>query len=440
MGERFRQLIDFLKYEIWEIHLSNLKFKKAVLIKSLRVLILSIRGFGRDKCQLRASALTFYSLTSIVPIAAMMFGIAKGFGLDKILEEQLRERLAGQEQILDKVIEFSHSMLANARGGVIAGIGLIVLFWAVINVLGQIEDAMSDIWKIKEQRPFGRKFGDYLSIMLICPVLIILSGSLTVFVTTQVTLILNKIYFLGALSPVILFALKLLPLILVWAVFTFIYMFMPNTRVHFSAGLLGGVVAGTLYHLVQWIYINLQVVTAGYNAIYGSFAALPLFLIWLQISWIVVLFGAELSWAGQNVGDYEFEPECSRASHHIRILLSLRIMHYLVRCFAGQEKPPAASEIARELDIPKCLVDRTVSELAQSRLISEVEVDGERGFQPALDINVLRVQYVIDALEHRGIDRITFAGTQDYEAITKTLDSFRSTIEKLPANKLLKDL
>ncbi len=440
MGGRVQSLVDFLKYGIWRIRLSSLPPKKLFLIKSLRVVALSIREFGNDKCQLRASALTFYSLTSLVPVVAMFFGIAKGFGFETVFENLLREKLAGQEQIAGKIVEFSHSLLANTKGGLIAGVGLIALFWSVISMLGQIEDSMSDIWGIKDQRTFGRKFGDYLSIVLICPVLILLSSSLTVFVTTQVTLILEKIHFLGALGPFVLLGFRLIPLMLVWALLTFIYIFMPNAKVRFSSGLLGGVVAGSIYQLVQWIYINLQVGTSSYNAVYGSFAALPLFLVWLQTSWRIVLFGSELSWASQNVGDYEFETECSRASHRLRTLLSLWIMQYLVRNFDRQETPPSAGRISQELGIPKCLADGVITDLVESRLVFQTESGAGPGYEPAVDIHILKVQYVIDALECKGINEIPFIDARDYESITNTLELFRDRIEKLPENKLLKDL
>ncbi|MDX9822574.1 MAG: YihY/virulence factor BrkB family protein, partial [Syntrophales bacterium] len=205
------KIVVFIKRDVWRIRRTDLPPGKSFFLTLLRVLILSIRGFDEDKCQLRASALTFYSLISIVPVAAMAFGIAKGFGFEKMLESQLRAKLTGHEEIVDNVVQFSHSLLESTKGGLLAGIGVIVLFWAVIKVLGQIEESLNDIWGIKEQRPLGRKFGDYLSLMLICPVLIILSSSVTVFVTTQVTLILEKITILGAFSPIVFFLLKLLP-------------------------------------------------------------------------------------------------------------------------------------------------------------------------------------------------------------------------------------
>jgi membrane protein len=379
-------------------------------------------------------------MISIVPVAAMAFGIAKGFGFEKMLVEQLRDKLAGHEDILANVIQFSHSLLENTQGGVIAGVGLIILFWSVLKVLGQIENSFNDIWGIKQRRTIGRMFGDYLSLMLICPVIIILSGSLTVFITTQVTLITEKVAILGNLSFLVFLLLKLLPYTLLWGLFTFLYIFMPNTKVRFSSGLLAGVITGTIYQVLQWGYITFQVGVANYNAIYGSFAALPLFMAWLQLSWRVVLYGAEISFAHQNVDTYEFEPDARQASHRIKTLLSLQITHHLIRNFIRREKPLTDRDISNELEIPIRLVNEILFDLVKCRIVSVTDTEGERGYQPALDINALSIQYVIDAMEQQGANTMPFAQTPEFETLSVLLDTFGKTIERLPDNKLLKDL
>ncbi|HQP12356.1 MAG TPA: YihY/virulence factor BrkB family protein, partial [Candidatus Omnitrophota bacterium] len=328
-----RHLIQFLKVDIWRIRMHKLSRTKSFWLKQLRIMLLAFRGFDEDKCQLRASALTYYSLLSIVPLVAMAFGIAKGFGIEKILEKQLYEKLAGQEEVVERIISFSQTLLETTKGGVIAGVGVAILFWTVIKVLGNIESSFNDIWGIRKSRTWGRKFSDYLSIMLICPLLLIMSSSITVLVTSQVKLVVEKISFLGVLSPAIFMILSLLPYCVIWVLFTYIYIFMPNTSVSFKSGLFGGMIAGTIYQIVQWIYINFQVGVAKYGAVYGSFAALPLFLVWLQMSWIIVLFGAEISFAEQNVETYELEPDCLKASHTYKRLLALRIVQLSVKRF-----------------------------------------------------------------------------------------------------------
>ncbi|HPC86537.1 MAG TPA: YihY/virulence factor BrkB family protein [Smithellaceae bacterium] len=439
---RIQKTMDFIRRDIWRIRGTELPPGKSFFLKLARVLILSIRGFDEDKCQLRASSLTFYSLVSIVPIAAMAFGIAKGFGFQKVLEEQLREKLAGHEDILANVIQFSDALLANTKGGLIAGVGLVVLFWAVVKMLRQIEESFNDIWGIREKRTFGRMFGDYLSLILICPVILVLSGGVNVFITTQVNLILEKFAILGSFGPVIFFLMKLLPYTLMWALFTFLYIFMPNTPVKFSTGLIAGIITGTIFQAVEWAYITFQIGVAQYNAIYGSFAALPLFLAWLQLSWLIVLYGAELSFAYQNVETYEFEPDALAASQRLRTLLSLRIAHHLVRRFVQGEKPATARDISNQLEIPIRFVNEILFNLVKSNILSAVRTEGspEQGYQPARDVNTLTVQYVVSAMDKRGLNQTPFTQSPEFAALSASLETFDQTVERRPENKLLKDL
>jgi membrane protein len=190
------------------------------------------------------------------------------------------------------------------------------------------------------------------------------------------------------------------------------------------------------------VYITFQIGVANYNAIYGSFAAFPLFLVWLQLSWLIVLYGAELSFAHQNVDTYEFEPDALQASRRLKTLLSLQIAQRLVQNFARGEAPLTARQISHELEIPIRLVNEILFELTQSNILSVTDTggDGERGFQPARDINALTIQHVIDAMELRGINTIPFAHTPEFSTLSEAAETFRNTIEKLPANRLLKDL
>jgi membrane protein len=441
IGEKIQKTTNFIKNDVWRIRRAQLSPGKSVFLKFLRILLLSIRGYDEDKCQLRASALTFYSLISIVPVAAMAFGIAKGFGFEKVLEAQLRNKLAGHEAVLTKVIQFSHSLLENTRGGLIAGVGLVVLLWAVIKVLGQIEYSFNDIWGIKQKRTTGRMFGDYLSLMLICPVILILSSGVTVFITTQVSLIVEKFTILGSFSSLIFFLLKLLPYTLMGSLFTFLYMFMPNTKVRFSSGLVAGIITGTAFQVVQWAYITFQIGVVQYNAIYGSFAALPLFLAWLQLSWLIVLYGAEISFAYQNVDTYEFEPDVLQASRRLQTLLSLFVTSYLIKNFIRGEKPMTAGEISSQLEIPIRFVNEIIFDLVKSNIVSVAEIEGEteRGYQPAIDINSLTIQYVIDAIEKRGINAMHFTDNPEFASLVASLEAFDRKIEQLPENRLLKE-
>jgi membrane protein len=436
--------IKFVTVDIWRLRLEDLPFGKSFLVKQLRIFLLTMRGFVEDNCFSRASSLTFNTLLSIVPVAAILFGVAKGFGFETKLKRELFDKFPGeaQQEVLWKVFDFAESMLQATKGGIIAGIGLVILFWTVINVLGNIEASLNDIWGIKESRTWGRKFSDYLAIMLISPLLIMMSSSATVFITTQITMLTEQIKLLGMISPMIFLGLKLIPYVLIWVLFTIIYILMPNTKVNFKAGLLAGIIAGTIFQLVQWSYISFQVGTARYNAIYGSFAALPLFLMWVQISWWVVLFGAELSFAHQNVDTYEYEPDSRRVSPAFKKVLTLQIAHLLVKNFANGERPLTDTEICTRLKMPIRLVHIVLHDLVKSRVVSEIRTRQDRQFayQPARDISTLTIKYVIDAIDQNGTNNIPVARTEEFVALSEAIDNFREEMEASPANKLLKDI
>jgi len=436
------KIINFIKVDVWRIRLRHAPPTKSFFIKLLRIVLLAFRGFDEDKCQLRASALTYYSLLSIVPVVAMAFGIAKGFGFEKLLEKQLLEKFPGQQEAFGQVIGFAQTLLENTKGGIIAGIGVALLFWTVIKVLGNIEQSFNDIWGIKQGRAFSRKFSDYLSIMLICPILIVVSSGVTVFMSTQILLITEKISLLGALSPLIFLIIKILPYCVIWLLFSFIYIFMPNTKVNFSAGIIAGIIAGTVYQVIQWAYINFQIGATKYNAIYGSFAALPLFLAWLQLSWLIVLLGAEISFAHQNVDTYEFEPDCLLTSRSFRKLIALRITQSLVKNFARGGKPITATEISHNLEIPIRLVRDILFELSESGIVIETKTQDYKvlGFQPARDIDTLTIKYVLDAMDHKGTDNIPVAQDEEFKKLSESLNAFAVLIEKSPQNKLLKNI
>jgi membrane protein len=442
MSQVIKNVIAYLDRDIWRIPTRKLPRRHSFFIKQLRVILLAVREFRGNQCQLNASALTFYSLISIVPIAAMSFGIAKGFGLDQVLEKELLLKFPGQEQSIGQIIGFANNLLRNTNGGFVAGIGVLVLFWTVIKVLDSIESSFNDIWGIKKGRAFGRKLSDYLSIMLICPFFVISSTGITVFIASQIEMIVAKLSFLGAFSPAIIFSLNILPYMMVWILFTFIYIFMPNTKVNLISGLIGGIVAGTIYQLVQIIYIHFQIGVGNANVIYGSFAALPLFLLWLQLSWRIVLFGAEVSFAHQNVDTYEFEHDCLNVSHSFKRLLSLRIVSVVVKRFSLAQEPATAIQVTEELDIPIRLVRDILYELVEAGIISELKGPSEKQvtFHPARDIHQLTIQYVLETLDQKGTDKVPVIESPELLKLKASLATFENIISRSSANKLLKDI
>lgn len=433
-----RDIIHFLKKDIWRIRLKDLPAKKSALIKYLRIILLAFKGFNEDKCALRAKALTFYSLLSAVPAAAVAFGVAKGFGMQKILEREMLKSMEGQQDVLNYIFQFANKTLEQSRGGLIAGVGIAVLIWSIVNLLGNIEASFNDIWGAPHSRTLSRKLSDYLSVFFVAPILFILSSSATVFIKTQITLITEKIGLFG----LILFSLKILPFFVIWLLLSFVYIFMPNTRVRLWSGFTGGVVAGTIFVLWQTIYITLQIGVSKYGAIYGSFAVLPLFMVWLQISWLIVLFGAEIAFAHQNVETYEMEPLSETVSTSLKKILSLRIANICVKNFVKGETPWSAKKIAEVLELPIKLTNKLLSDLVKCHVLSETEGKDEkiRYYQPARDVGMLTIHYVDSAIERLGNDNITFAESEEIEKIKKCYEKLDAIYSESDSNILLKDI
>jgi membrane protein len=435
-----QKIKKFVEKDVWSIQLNDYPPHRRLALHMLRILLLAYRGFVEDKVLLRASALTYFTLMSIVPIFAMGFGIAKGFGVDKYLENELIQNFQGQEQILNQLIDFSGSLLERTGGGLIAGIGVIVLFYSVLKVFGHIEHSFNDIWQIKTARPFTRKFADYLSMMVISPVLIIAASGINVFIATQLTSLSDKIELVNYVSPLIMFSLKFLPYIIIWIVFTLLYVVMPNTKVNIISGIIGGVIAGSAFSITQWVYIDLQVGVSRFNAIYGSFAALPLFLAWLRVSWLIVLFGAEISFSHQNQNLYEFEAETESINNNSRKALSLLILNRIIGRFMNGESALTSQEISSDLKLPIRLVRTILDNLVACNILSKTYTSQPKtpAFQPAQYIDKFTVSFVISQLDSHGAT--IELDNPKLDRINKIHSAFIKKIDELPDNILVKDL
>jgi len=372
----------------------------------------------------------------------MIFGIAKGFGLETLLEKELRDSFSNQSEVLEQSIKFAHSMLETTKGGLVAGVSLLFLFWTIIQLLSNIEDSFNGIWRVENARSYLRKLTDYLSMMFIVPVLLILSSSATVFLTTQIKNITQEFEILGYVSPMIFFGLKLIPYILIWLLLTVIYVVMPNTKVNFFPALIAGIIAGTAYQATQWAYIAFQIGVARNNAIYGSFAALPLLLIWLQLSWFIILIGAVISASIQNASKQGFDKSASNLSISAKRLLALSILRVVIENFSKSSSALSVQEIADKLEIPEHFVDFSLKELKESEIISEVLYGKEKlkTYQPAQDINNMTFAFVIDNLDKKGIDKIEIPKTDEIKKIKEILENLKNSNNNSKENILLKNI
>ena len=436
----FSRIKNYLSKDLWLVEKDALPPLKRFFVNALQVIFLTIKEFIHDKCDLKASGLTYYSLLSIVPILALAFAIAKGFGYDSALEAEIYSIFSGHELVAHQAVEFANKMLSETKTGIIAVSGLFVLLYSVMSLLYNIEEIFNQVWNIKTSRPIGRKLTDYFAIMLVGPLFIIASSSFTVYLVSEIKEVTSSLSVLKMASPIIFVALKWVPYTLVWFAFTLLFMVMPNTKVSFKAAIVAGVFAGTLYQLVQWGLINFQIGVSRYNAIYGSFAVLPLFLFWLQLSWVIVLLGTELSYAIQHVEGNSYIKHKLKLSIAEEKLLCLAVMLEVVKRFKKVEKAANLSDLHKVLGVPSIYINQVVEVLEKSNLLILVENSEKQAqFLPAMDLASIRVFDVIsrlDGLDNAGVD---FSKYANYKLLVDKLEGIKERLLKNEGGDLISD-
>ncbi len=336
---------------------------------------LALRGYVYNNCQFHASALTLYTIFGFVPILALAFGVAKGFGVENFLREQIIAQVPQQEIILQKFFGFAQNLLERTKGGVMIGIGLGLLFWSLLSILWQIESIFNRIWDVKKFRNLSKMIADYFSVVVILPILLATSASATIFVSSQ----LRKVSATGYLGEILDSALsvpvKILPYFIIWILFTFLYLYMPNRKVKFKYAVIAGVMAGSLYQITQYIYLWLQIGISSYNAIYGSFAAIPLFLIWIRTSWMIILYGAEFSFVLENYNIYYGVTIQTNMSFKQTFNLSSKIVRLIGKNFNSLDCHVELGELSKKLRLQKALVLSVLEKLISLGILVKIDSD-----------------------------------------------------------------
>jgi len=438
----WNRITHFFKDGIWEIEDESLPIYKKLPLNAIKVIIIAIKSYEQDETPIHASALTYFSMLSIVPVVAVGFAIAKGFGLESMLEEEIAQSLAGQKEVATYLLTFAKSMLSTTKGGILAVVSIAVLLYTVLKLFHQIENTFNIIWKVERSRSFIRKFTDYLAIVLIAPILIVLSGTVSVYITTILRDFSEHTDYFEFISPIIFFSIKMIPYFLIWILFTLLYLIMPNKGVKFTHAFIAGLIAGTAYQTIQLFYITFQIGFSRYNAIYGSFAALPLFLIWLQLSWNVVLLGAQIAAAFENIKSFGYKNAYPLLSQANKRILSLLVLKKIVNRFKKDEPAPTATELSDESQLPLLYVSKIVDELNEVMLISKVTNDKNPvAYQPARDISLMNFAEVIEKLYAHGETKLlSVTKDKDFESINKIVLDFSQTVNENYSDTLIKDL
>lgn len=370
-------------------------------VNTIKTLNLTVRSFLNTDLQNRASALTYNTLLAIVPALALLFAIGRGFGFENLLQTQLFQVLPSQKHALETGIDFVNSYLSQASQGVFVGVGIVVLLWTMISLMSNIEDTFNTVWGVTRDRSFGRKIIDYTAILFLLPILMICSSGISVMMSY--TLVDNpRLHFI---SPAVKIVLDVAPFVLTWMSFTGMYLAFPNTKVRFKNAFLSGVFAGTAFQILQYLFLSGQIYVSKYNAIYGSFAFLPLLLIWLQLVWTITLSGAVLCYSSQNIFQFNFTNDISTISLDYKRKIAVALMTVIVQRFEAERAPLRVTDFAAYYHMPSRLVTQLLHEMVAAKLLSAVAVaEEETAYQPAIDPSKITLGLVVGRLNAQGTD------------------------------------
>lgn len=402
-----RRRLNFKRYLTYEFYYSVLRrdwrvstFIKDILLKTVAVIVVSADRFVKDACTISASALTFYSSLSFIPVVALILAIARGFGAAKALEDWIKEQAFTNPEVMEWVLGIAGKALENTQSRIVTGFGVILLIWSVVRVLSSTELAMNRIWGVKKGRSLVKKFTDYLSILFIAPILMVMISSMNVFMMSNLQEFAMQEGLLSYASAALRVVVTLVPYVLVWFLFVFLYMFMPTTPVKFKDALISGIVAGTVFQVVQWFYIRFQIGVSSYNAIYGGLAALPLLLVWLQLSWSIVLWGTELCYILRN-RHFLYRNTLDAENRWIdNVTVSLRTLNYISVEFTAHRGGPTLAMICTKLRMSSAKVRVILQELVDQKILVEVKEDDDVSYFPAVDFHHLSLADIISRLSY----------------------------------------
>lgn len=490
---KIKEWIHFLTYDIWRLNPDNFSNKRNVSYNVLKVIMLTVRGVQEQNLGASSRSLTYRTILSLVPMLAVLFAIARGFGFENILESQIFDFFNGSDTetvaalpeskmttdtiidvseyvspnqeinivstvqksdslgedlsitetttfTIETLIKLVNNSLKHAQGGVFAGVGIVLLLYTVVLLFSEIEESFNRIWGIKKGRSIQRRAVDYFALILLLPIFAVLNYSLTALIQSS-TGPFDKFSYI--LDPVVTQVLNILPFLVMIITLTLLYRFMPNTKVKWPSALIGGIIGGLAIQLFQMVYLNGQLWIAKYNAIYGAFAAIPLLLLWVQMSWFIVLIGAELSFSAQNVRKFSFDRETKNISRRFRDFFTIMITSVIVKRFAEGKTPLTADQISMKCKVPIKLTNDIIDELHKLQIILPTPTPNDErvmAYQPALDINLLTVNDLMEKIDKDGSEDFLIDVEGDFARHWNALMDTRMCIYESSSNVMLKDL
>jgi len=436
------KITDFFKNDISKIAFDKKKPIRSFFIIILRTTLCSAKSFFKDECHLKSALLTFYSLIAIVPFLTIVFSIAKGFGFDQFLQKEIIETFKEQKDVLSNAMRFAYLLMGQIEIQVFAGIGVLVLFISIFGLFENIEKSLNDIWKIKKHRRYLRRAINYFIILIFFPSLFIASSSFTIFINAEIIKTAQAYAILKSFSTYALWMLKLVPYILMSILFSFMYLFTPNTKIYFKSRLIAGIIGGTLFQFWQIIYLNFQFYLSKFNVVFGSLAALPLFLIWTQVNFIIFLYCAELAAQMENDRFLQKSSSSDRFKMITPKQLVLLVLYEITNHFIKGIKPISIDQISEHLGIPLFDVREALALLEKEGIIAEIA--SKKGYsekyQLIVNPELYTIQSICDLVDKNLWKLSVSKETNSLNVIFNSLSRFDQVIKDSGSNLNLKDL
>lgn len=431
LAEKIRDMVNYCWTGVWKDPRETKK------VRAIKVINLSVRSFLDRDLQSRSMSLTYSTVLAIVPALALLFAIGRGFGFQNLLEDELYRYLPAQKEGLEFAMKFVDSYLKEASQGIFVGVGIVFLLWTLFSLLSYIESAFNQIWDTKRERTIYQKFTDYTAICLIVPVLMICSSGVSIFMSATFQ---DNIHF-SFLSPLVNIALETVPFLLAWMAFTFSFFLIPYTKVIFKYAAISGAVCAVFFQILQLLFVNGQIYVSKYNAIYGSFAFLPLLLIWLQFSWLILLIGCVLTNSLQNVLGFNFIGEIHKMSRNYETKVTVVLAAAVVGRFRKNKTPLTRKQLSFYYDIPIRVVSHICEKLNKAKLINYIVLPNDKvGIAPATEVSNLTVGTLLQKLDSTGDSNFIPRFSIIYRTLLDEIDKWLSESYVPLENRLIADI
>lgn len=424
--KKFSDIVHFVRYDMWRMKSSDFEgaFQRLGL-EIIRTIVLVVRGFGSKNLNDKAKSLTYSLIFAVIPILAMIMAVANGFGVSGVIENQLNHSFLGETNLVPTIMEMVQRYLDTAQGGLFIGIGLLILLWAVYSFFQSVETAFNKIWNVKQSRSILHQAAAYIAIVVLIPVVIVCSAGINIFVHTTVesTVHLEAINHFLRTNGV-----TFLQFVMCWLLFTVMYIAIPNTKVRFMSALIPGVIMGSLFQLLQMLSVYIIASLSRTSIVYGAFATVPILMTWLQYTSLLILIGAEMSYAIQNNEEFEYEQDLNSMSRRYKDFIMLYLLSVIVKRFENNEEPLTAHELAVRNHLPIRVVNQLLSRMTEVGLLREVYVEGkeERTFQPALDTHKISVGMVMERIDQQGSEHFLQKPTEEMNTFWKRYQIIKS--------------